>query len=136
MYGCVFVQSRQGTLSGDADDFPRRIGVRHWFIQNRSPVQYTVPYAQTTLMQPMGFMFGQSNMWGSPGQFHVLHQSVLPFWPFFAGPFLVLVELRAGRLLTHSRSLGRCPTCSYDLTGNTNGVCPECGSALVGKVGA
>jgi hypothetical protein len=25
---------------------------------------------------------------------------------------------------------GLCPTCSYNLTGNTSGVCPECGNAI------
>jgi hypothetical protein len=27
----------------------------------------------------------------------------------------------------------RCPDCHYDLTGNTSGVCPECGAAVAGK---
>lgn len=27
-------------------------------------------------------------------------------------------------------NLGLCPTCRYNLTGNTSGVCPECGSAV------
>ena len=27
---------------------------------------------------------------------------------------------------------GLCPSCGYDLTGNTSGVCPECGSAAAG----
>ncbi len=26
---------------------------------------------------------------------------------------------------------GKCPTCDYDLTGNTSGVCPECGARCV-----
>jgi hypothetical protein len=30
---------------------------------------------------------------------------------------------------------GRCAVCHYDLTGNTSGICPECGTA-VGKAGA
>ena len=28
------------------------------------------------------------------------------------------------------RQKGRCRTCGYDLTGNTSGVCPECGQAI------
>ncbi len=28
---------------------------------------------------------------------------------------------------------GLCPRCSYNLTGNTSGVCPECGTAVAGK---
>jgi hypothetical protein len=30
---------------------------------------------------------------------------------------------------------GQCRTCRYDLTGNSSGVCPECGMAIAGKVG-
>jgi len=30
-------------------------------------------------------------------------------------------------------SFGHCPTCSYNLTGNTSGVCPECGTAISEK---
>ena len=26
--------------------------------------------------------------------------------------------------------MGKCQTCSYDLTGNASGVCPECGTAI------
>jgi hypothetical protein len=29
---------------------------------------------------------------------------------------------------------GLCPTCGYDLTGNTSGVCPECGMPLVASM--
>jgi hypothetical protein len=29
-----------------------------------------------------------------------------------------------------------CLSCGYDLTGNTSGVCPECGTAAAGKAGA
>lgn len=29
------------------------------------------------------------------------------------------------------RQAGRCPSCSYDLTGNVSGACPECGTAVV-----
>jgi hypothetical protein len=31
---------------------------------------------------------------------------------------------------------GRCTTCGYNLTGNTSGVCPECGTPVAGKVEA
>ena len=27
---------------------------------------------------------------------------------------------------------GCCKTCKYDLTGNISGICPECGTAIVG----
>ena len=31
---------------------------------------------------------------------------------------------------------GYCSVCGYDLTGNTSGVCPECGTVVAGKAGA
>ncbi len=31
---------------------------------------------------------------------------------------------------------GECQSCRYDLTGNTSGVCPECGTAVTAKAGA
>ena len=31
---------------------------------------------------------------------------------------------------------GRCTRCAYDLTGNTSGVCPECGTPVLVRVGA
>ena len=31
---------------------------------------------------------------------------------------------------------GHCPMCHYNLTGNTSGICPECGTAVPNKVGA
>ena len=38
--------------------------------------------------------------------------------------------------LVRRKRIGRCPTCSYDLTGNTSGVCPECGTKINPKAGA
>jgi hypothetical protein len=64
-------------------------------------------------------------------------------FPFraFATVFLLLPAMRfvilplLGRVLA-VRHPGLCPTCSYDLTGNTSGICPECGTPLPGKVEA
>ena len=44
--------------------------------------------------------------------------------------FSVLPALAAWRLWRARRSSsGACGFCGYDLTGNTSGVCPECGTA-------
>jgi len=52
----------------------------------------------------------------------------IPAW-FVAGFFAVLpiAWLRARR---HWRPVGHCRSCSYNLTGNTSGVCPECGNPI------
>jgi len=52
----------------------------------------------------------------------------LPHWfltLLFAIGAVPLIWLRPSRGSLHS-----CHTCGYDLTGNTSGVCPECGTAI------
>lgn len=49
-------------------------------------------------------------------------------------PFLYLVlaciiVAAVFRFLGRRRRSGRCAKCDYDLTGNTSGICPECGLA-------
>lgn len=39
---------------------------------------------------------------------------------------VILIRIRR----RHPDSKGRCPSCNYDLTGNTSGVCPECGTPV------
>ena len=36
----------------------------------------------------------------------------------------------------HRTAAHRCLICGYSLTGNTSGICPECGTAVAGKAGA
>jgi hypothetical protein len=58
----------------------------------------------------------------SPLQF----QFNIPLWPIA----LTTAVLPAYRWLPSRKpQRGHCPTCSYNLTGNTSGVCPECGTA-------
>jgi hypothetical protein len=59
-------------------------------------------------------------------------QIQIPFWTLFA--FLSILPLGwVVRRLTVDEGSGLCEACSYDLTGNTSGICPECGTALEGK---
>ena len=92
---------------------------------------------------PATFGFGQGR-YGELG-FHVLRfsapaylsdpsllgrQIVLPLWlPALAA--LVPGSLALRRFVARKRRRsGSCPACSYDLTGNVSGVCPECGTAI------
>ena len=61
----------------------------------------------------------------------VTNEVLIPFW------FLTLLFaiFPAARLMHRFRRVlrrhtGSCPTCSYSLTGNTSGVCPECGTPV------
>lgn len=44
-----------------------------------------------------------------------------------------LVGLCFPRLERWAIPAGHCTTCGYNLTGNTSGVCPECGSGVPGQ---
>jgi len=43
-------------------------------------------------------------------------------------PLILLIAPRVRRW--HRRRKGRCLDCGYSMTGNTSGVCPECGQAV------
>jgi len=48
---------------------------------------------------------------------------------------LAVLNLCVWMMVGRKRHVGHCATCSYDLTGNTSGTCPECGTAVAGKAG-
>jgi hypothetical protein len=53
----------------------------------------------------------------------------MPFVLFAPYPAFVLARLLRKRTPAWRRRHGLCARCGYDLTGNTSGVCPECGRA-------
>ena len=56
---------------------------------------------------------------------------VIPLWALFL-PTAVLPSLWLSKRIRQCRrnKQGRCSTCGYNLTGNTSGVCPECGTPV------
>ena len=56
----------------------------------------------------------------------------LPLWAIFLPSlFLPLLIVARGPLRRYRRKQeGRCTSCGYDLTGNTTGHCPECGTKI------
>jgi hypothetical protein len=64
-------------------------------------------------------------MWGT------VSFAVLSVGPTIGLYFGANVTLRADER-EHWRATGRCVHCGYDLTGNTSGKCPECGSSKPG----
>ena len=42
----------------------------------------------------------------------------------------IVRRLHGDSLRRHKYAPGHCQTCGYDLTGNTSGVCPECGTKV------
>ena len=59
---------------------------------------------------------------GFPKGFELLNLGLMVFTPL-GNRFLVLLA-----------PIGYCLSCSYDLTGNTTGRCPECGTRLESEV--
>ena len=42
---------------------------------------------------------------------------------------MLMLRWRANRKILRI-SMGMCPVCNYDLTGNVSGICPECGTVI------
>ena len=57
---------------------------------------------------------------------------LLPVWLGFALIGVSMYMTAWMHALLQQRRIGQgfCPTCSYDLTGNTSGTCPECGTTI------
>lgn len=58
---------------------------------------------------------------------------VLPYWfviLIFSALFFPFAARRVLDRRRHAASDGRCLQCGYNLTGNTSGICPECGTEV------
>lgn len=79
------------------------------------------PSSVTLLPRKIGPMFGCLAHLSMSGKETTW---ILPLWiPILVLGVLTFALFRSDRL----GPPGHCPTCRYDLTGNTSGVCPECG---------
>ncbi len=56
-------------------------------------------------------------------------RAVVPLWLLVVG-FSFLVAYYFFWLPRHYHKAGHCRSCGYNLTGNTSGVCPECGTRV------
>ena len=72
----------------------------------------------------MWFLAGFNSFYFPGGLGRLLY--VLSF-AFLSASCLSLWLLRPRKRLRH----GECPRCGYDLTGNTTGMCPECGARRI-----
>lgn len=85
-------------------------------------------YPRTSLNKAISFDMTED---GSPP---LRYMALIGNWSFY---FLaLLLVFGCGNLLVHSiirrfyTQPGHCRSCGYNLTGNTSGICPECGSAI------
>jgi hypothetical protein len=54
----------------------------------------------------------------------------LPYWLIILLFAVLPSAWTLNRLRTRKNDLNLCGTCSYSLTGNTSGICPECGTPV------
>jgi len=73
--------------------------------------------------QEFGKFPNLDHYFASPGEWFLRVPLLYLFILFALLPCLWAIRLYR----TWSVREGQCPTCGYDLTGNTSGVCPECG---------
>ena len=74
-----------------------------------------------------------------PPQGRWKHPEPVAFIPYNGILFLFALPSAlwlATKLIFPRWELGRCGRCGYDLTGNTSGVCPECGAPVPQKAEA
>ena len=88
----------------------------------------------------MGFGFVRGRMYSQPSNAYssTWYAVFCPPW-FIVGllaayPALTLARASLRRWRGRRRRRGLCAKCSYDLTGNASGVCPECGTPVTGGV--
>src|SRR5579859_2701141 len=101
------------------------------YAYGRSPPQY--PHSQPGYKLKWGFEWRHFSdpMYadGRPGAY--MSSLVLPIWCLVL-VFAVLPTISLRKSVVRRRELLRdhCFNCRYDLTGNTSGICPECGTAV------
>ena len=81
-----------------------------------------------------GFSTASDRRFPQSQGYDVQRTLLIPFWPLVT-LLAILPAAYATRRARHYLRIctGGCPSCGYNLTGNTSGTCPECGSAVAGK---
>jgi len=80
--------------------------------------------------QMAGFTSGHGHVVGPAGVLHPYALLRIPYWILFVPFALVLIyQAYILRRQLRRRRLGLCRSCGYDLRENSDGKCPECGTA-------
>lgn len=68
----------------------------------------------------------------NPDRWHVLVVTIcqLPTLVTTLATYAILPVIWSRHQVRRRRRKGHCQRCGYDLTGNTSGVCPECGERI------
>ena len=88
----------------------------------------------TPSAKPMISKYGLQLVLANKGdEFEHVYSIAVPY-PLLATLLAIPCVLTIRRLLSSRRHPGHCLVCSYNLTGNTSGICPECGMPVKSPV--
>ncbi|HEY8746696.1 MAG TPA: hypothetical protein VIM11_01900 [Tepidisphaeraceae bacterium] len=96
----------------------------------RSPSVEFSHESRSRLSDDDGMWFWLNTNLRSPVDFSVAFHLIAPALLLAILPTIYVLLLWRGR---RREWVGLCPICAYDLTGNTSGVCPECGTTIKSK---
>ena len=84
-----------------------------------------------------GFRWVNYNLNLKPAGTGIVVQALrIPDWPLTSATLILPVLWLVSRRAAIRPPRGHCRTCGYNLTGNTSGVCPECGTPTTAGVKA
>jgi hypothetical protein len=113
----------------------------HWFAAPATDAQTAgaelySQFSKPGAIQVAGFGFTNARGTAADGLPYRDRSLIVPVWSVAGTTALLPAYWLAAWLKNRMRSRqGHCPTCAYNLTGNTSGVCPECGTAVTGNSG-
>ncbi|MCH7813010.1 MAG: hypothetical protein IID40_03220 [Planctomycetes bacterium] len=115
--GRYYVYLEHGMLGATTGGARPAVGALPWYAQFEA--YRTGTYTPWKALP--SFDFSTPGMWNFTFPIHL---------PLLALLAIVTYPLLPFALRRNRRKRGLCLKCGYDLTGNTSGVCPECGAAI------
>jgi hypothetical protein len=94
----------------------------------RWDVNAATAFQPRNTLERLGFWHIRANMPALAGTIIETSADAVPIW-LPMGLFMLAALVRMYQFARQVRETGCCNRCSYDLTGNTSGTCPECGTA-------
>jgi hypothetical protein len=134
--GKLGLSRRRGTFGfppSVAATLPQILGERRWFWRQSSPGEWDSGEPRT-FWTHLGFQ-SQRVSFFHQGNTEAVDAILIPLWLAVCTFGLLPVAklfIQSGR----GEIRWLCPICSYNLTGNTSGICPECGTAIAPKTDA
>jgi hypothetical protein len=124
-----------GELHWTADEVPNTAGPSyHYSIKDDPSLQSGFDFTDSA-WHVIGFSYRSVDTPLRGGSIMKSRGLTVPYW-FLAGCTAVMPAIwMIARVRNRGRTLNGCAACSYNLTGNTSGICPECGTPVPAATG-